>query len=124
MKNAGGDLGGDSSATSYQTPRPRAPKNEVAESQETTFGAGCGVRLLSAQSTDVWWRARDDAPPAIVARIARRTRCGRPRENGRTLRCLQIRARRRRSAFATTETELRLIAAAAIIGFSRIPNQG
>jgi hypothetical protein len=38
--------------------------------------------------------------------------------------CLQIRARRRRSAFPTTETELRLIAAAAIIGFSRIPNQG
>src|SRR6185437_11894655 len=40
MKNAGGDLGGDSSATSYQTPRPRAPKNEVAESQETTCPTG------------------------------------------------------------------------------------
>ena len=37
---------------------------------------------------------------------------------------LQIRALRNRSAFAITETELKLIAAAAIIGLSRTPNSG
>ena len=36
----------------------------------------------------------------------------------------QRRARRKRSAFPTTETELKLIAAAAIIGLSNRPNQG
>jgi len=36
----------------------------------------------------------------------------------------QILARRRRRAFAMTETELKLIAAAAIIGFSKSPNAG
>lgn len=33
-------------------------------------------------------------------------------------------ARRNRKAFAMTDTELRLIAALAIIGFSRMPKQG
>ena len=36
----------------------------------------------------------------------------------------QIAARRSRSAFAMTETELKLIAAAAIIGLSKMPKNG
>ena len=43
----------------------------------------------------------------------------------RTIRLLtQIAARRSRSEFAITETELKLIAAAAIIGLNRIPKNG
>jgi hypothetical protein len=37
---------------------------------------------------------------------------------------LQILARRRRSAFAMTETELKLMAAAAIMGLRRMPVRG
>ncbi len=37
---------------------------------------------------------------------------------------LQIRAPRNRSALAITDTELKLIAAAAIIGLSRMPKKG
>ena len=57
------------------------------------------------------WRNRCAGTPGP------RNSCGR---RGR----VQILARRSRSAFPTTEIELRLIAAAAIIGFKRTLNQG
>ena len=79
-------------------------------------GSGCEVRFRSRAGTLNRMKLRD----AVVGEGPSEGRA----VGGRGGVAPYSSTLRRRSAFPITETELRLIAAAAIIGESRSPNQG